>query len=132
MTREWTKAFLTTYLDAVEQCATGEALARFYAPDAQLIEHPNRLNPSGVTRDLAGILAAAEKGQALLARQTHAIESIVVDGDHAAVALRWSGVFKVDLPGVKAGQELYARVAQTYQLRDGRIWRQETFDCFET
>jgi ketosteroid isomerase-like protein len=37
----------------------------------------------------------------------------------------------MDLPGLKQGEEMRARFAQFYTLRDGRIARQETFDCFE-
>lgn len=132
MTREDTLAFLQRYLSAVAQGAAGETLAQFYTPDAVLIEHPNKLNPKGVTRDLPAILAAAEKGQMIVARQANALESAVIEGDRAALTLRWLGVFKVDLPGLKAGQEMRARFAQFYTLRDGRIARQETFDCFES
>lgn len=132
MTREQTEAFLRAYLRAVEDGATGEALARFYTHDAVLIEHPNQLNRSvEVRRDLPQILDAALKGQSIIATQRNDVQSILIEGDHAALTLLWTGTFKVELPGLKVGDAMRARFAQFYTLRDGKIARQETFDCFE-
>jgi len=132
MTRAETLTLLQRYLGAVEQGATGEALAQFYTADAMFIEHPNKLNPKGGASDLAAILAAAERGQAVIARQSFELKRAVIEGEHAALALSWTGVIKVDLPGLKSGAQMRAQFAQFYTLREGRISRQETFDCFES
>lgn len=132
MTREHLEILILSYLRAVEAGATGDALARFYTPDAVLIEHPNQLNRGvEVRRDLAQILEAASKGQSIVAAQHNDVQSVLVEGDRAALTLNWTGTFKVDLPGYKIGEPMRARFAQFYTLRDGRIARQETFDCFE-
>lgn len=132
MTREETEAFLRAYLRAVEDGATGEALSRFYTDDALLIEHPNQLNRGvEVRRDLAQILEAALKGQSIIATQVNDLQSVLVEGDRAALTLLWTGTFKVELPGLKIGDAMRARFAQFFTLRDGKIARQETFDCFE-
>lgn len=133
MTRDETLDFLKRYLRAVEEGGGAERAEEFYTPDALLIEHPNKLAPKGVMRDLAEIVEAGRRGRALLERQRNELESAVIEGDRAALTLRWTGVFKVDVPqlGLKAGDALHARFAQFYTLRDGRIARQETFDCFE-
>ena len=52
-------ACVRQYLSALEQCATGDALARFFTPDAQQIELPNRLNPNGGSSDLPTLLKRA-------------------------------------------------------------------------
>jgi len=131
MTRNEILVFLQRYLRGVEEGADPSA---FYTPDAVLIEHPNKLAPKGVTRDLAAIIEAGKRGQAILERQTNELESAVIESDHAALTLRWTGWFKIDIPqlDVKAGDAMRARFAQFYTLRDGRIARQETFDCFES
>jgi hypothetical protein len=41
-----------SYLAAVEAGATGEDLARFFTPDAEQVELPNKLNPTGGRSDL--------------------------------------------------------------------------------
>jgi ketosteroid isomerase-like protein len=131
MSRDETLAFLRRYLDAVEAGATGEALAQFYDPAVKFTEHPNRLVPKGVTRDLAGILAAAEAGKAILASQTATIHESIVEGDKAALTMAWRGVFAVDVEryAIKAGGEMLAQFAQVYRFKDGRIIEQQTFDC---
>jgi hypothetical protein len=40
-------SLIRSYLAAIESGATGEALARFFTPDAIQVELPNRLNPQG-------------------------------------------------------------------------------------
>jgi len=131
MSREETLSFLRRYLDAVETGAIGEALAQFYDPAVAFTEHPNRLVPKGVRRDLAGILAAAVAGKAILAAQTATIHDSIIEGDKAVLTMRWRGVFKADVErlGLKAGDEMNAEFAQVYRLKDGRIIEQQTFDC---
>lgn len=131
MTPEEALDFLRRYLHAVED---GRGVEEFYAPDAVLIEHPNKLTPNGVTRDLMAIVEANKRGQAILERQTNELQSVVIEGERAALTLRWTGWFKIDIPqfGLRAGDAMHAHVAQFYTLRDGRIVRQETFDCFDS
>ncbi len=132
MTRDETIDFLRRYLKAVEDGATGQTLAVFFTPDVILTEHPNAFAKDGAVRDLAGILAGAERGQALLASQSFSVRAIVVDGARAMLTLRWEGTLKVAAPAARltTGQTLSAEIAQHYEFRDGRIARQETFDCY--
>jgi ketosteroid isomerase-like protein len=125
MMREQVLHFLNTYLDAVQSGATGAELARFYTEDAVLVEHPNIVAPKGATRDFKAIVDALEKGQAAMARQSFDVHSAIIEGDRAALSVSWVGV-------LKSGAEMRARFAQFYTLRDGKIARQETFDCFES
>ncbi len=133
MTRDETLAFLRRYLDAVERGATGDDLAQFYDPEVRFTEHPNRLVEKGVKRDLAGILKAAESGQAIIASQTATIHDSIIEGDKAVLTMLWVGVFKIDVPPLKlkAGQEMRAEFAQVYKLKNGRIVEQQTFDCID-
>jgi len=133
VTRDETIAFLQRYLDAVSRCAVGDELAQFYTPDVRFTEHPNKLVPNGVTRDLAAILKAAESGRAILASQSYEIHDTIVEGDRAVLLMLWEGAFKIDVPALnlKAGGEMRARFCQVYRLRDGRIAEQQTFDCIE-
>lgn len=133
MTRDETIAFLRRYLDAVSRGAVGEELAAFYQPDVTFIEHPNRLVPNGAKRDLAAILKSAEAGKAILASQRYDILDSLVEGDKAALVMKWVGVFAIDVErmNMKAGGEMHADFCQIYRLRDGRIAHQQTFDCIE-
>lgn len=64
------------YLAALANGETGEALGRFFTPDALQIEWPNRLvYPKGGQSDLATILKRSEQGKHLLVKQTYQITS---------------------------------------------------------
>ena len=128
MTRDEMLSFLTRYLKAIE---TGEGSGDFYHPDAVLVEHPNRIAPHGVTRRLADIKAAGKSGAALLERQTYEIKSAVIEGARAALAVEWMGVLKMPVQTLKPGDVMRAHFAQFYTFKDGLIWLQSTYDCFE-
>jgi predicted ester cyclase len=118
-------------LGCLEAGAVGDALARFFHPDVVQEELPNRLNPGGVRRDLAGLLASAEKGQAVIAGQRYQVRSAVADGDRVALEIDWSGTLKVAIGALAAGAVMRAHLATFLELREGRIVAQRSYDCFE-
>ena len=128
MTRDETLSFLTRYLKAIEE---GQGSADFYHADAVFTEHPNRISPNGRVARLGDIKAAAGRGNALLERQTYEIKSAVIEGDRAALCVEWMGVLKMPVQTLEPGDVMRAHFAQFYEFRDGLIWRQSTYDCFE-
>jgi ketosteroid isomerase-like protein len=119
------------YFAALEGGVTGEALAAFYGPDVVQEEFPNRFTPQGARRDLAGILAAAERGREVMASQRYEVLHAVADGDRVAVEFRWSGTLAVPAGTLPAGAEMRGRFACFLEFRDGRIVAQRNYDCFE-
>ena len=124
-------AWVRDYLAALEAGATGEALARFFAPDAVQIELPNRLNPNRGRSDLADILRRAELGKTLLKQQRYVERSALADGNRVAMEAEWVGVLAIDLGTLKAGSEMKASFAMFFEFTDGRIALQRNYDCFE-
>src|SRR5437016_6180571 len=59
------------YIKALEGGATGDALARFFAPDVVILEMPNRIAAGGSESNLAKALQAAERGQQLFKLQKY-------------------------------------------------------------
>jgi ketosteroid isomerase-like protein len=96
-------AFLGRYLAALETFASPDALRGFFAPDVVQEEFPNRLFASGRRHDLAAMMAAAEKGPALLGSQTYRLKKVVAEGDEVAAEIEWSGVLKVGFGAVAPG-----------------------------
>lgn len=119
------------YLQAIENGATGEELARFYAPEAIQEELPNRLIPQGATRNLAAILDAAVRGQKVLQKQTFTIKREFVDGDTAILEILWVGTLAVSLGSIPVGGEMKAHFANFIEFKDGKIVAQRNYDCFE-
>jgi len=124
-------ATIRAYLAALESGAVGSELARFFTPDAEQVELPNKLNPSGGRSDLRTLLRRAEQGQHLLQRQSYEILSMVEEGDRVAVEAGWSAILAVPLGSLAAGQAMSAHFAMFFVLRDGRICSQRNYDCFE-
>ncbi|MFY0569829.1 nuclear transport factor 2 family protein [Archangium lansingense] len=119
------------YLRAIEQGATGEALAAFFHPEVTQQEYPNRLVPTGATRDLRALLEGAERGQKAVGSQRYEVRHTVAEGDHVALEVDWSATLKVPVGKLPAGGTMRATLAMFITFRDGLIVSQHNYDCFE-
>jgi ketosteroid isomerase-like protein len=117
------------YFAALEHGVTGDELAAFYAPDVIQEEFPNRLMPHGARRDLAGILAAAERGKAV-GKHRYEILGMMAEGDRVAVEFLWSCELAVAVGSLAAGAEMSGRFASFIEFRDEKIVSQRSYDCF--
>jgi ketosteroid isomerase-like protein len=119
------------YLTAIQSGATGDQLARFFAPDVMQQEFPNRLNPEGASRGLSEILEGAERGQKLLRSQRYEVIREVTSGENVALEVQWTGTLSIPLGGLPPGGVLRARFAVFLDYRDGKIVQQRNYDCFD-
>ncbi len=119
------------FISAVEAGATGDDLARFYHPDVVQDEYPNRLIPAGARRSLEDLLAGAEAGLKLMARQIYDIHTITVAGDRVILEIGWTGYLNVPFGMLRAGEAMRARFCQVIEYEDDLIIRQRNYDCFE-
>lgn len=120
-----------SYLKALELGQVGESLSQYFVEDALQVEFPNRLNASGQKSDLAGIIDRSIQGQKLLLDQSYKINTEIAQGSRVAVEARWRGVLAVSVGGLDAGTELNAYFAMFFEFKDGLIFRQHNYDCFE-
>jgi ketosteroid isomerase-like protein len=104
---------------------------RFFAEDVVQVEFPNRLVPTGATRDLAALRDAAVRGRKVMAAQRFEILNAIASGDQVAVEALWSGTLAVPLGSIPAGGQMRARFAIFLTYRDGKIVRQHNYDCFD-
>jgi ketosteroid isomerase-like protein len=119
------------YLAAIEAGAPHEALAAFFAPDVVQEEFPNRFVPDGARRDLAGLLAASERGRKVIRSQRYEILNALESGSTVALEVHWTGTLAVPVGTLPAGGDMRARFAVFIEVRDGKIFRQRNYDCFE-
>jgi len=119
------------YLKAIEQGATGDAMARFFDPNVVQEEFPNRLVPQGARRGLSDLLAGAELGQKVLSSQSYEVHSEMENGDRVALEVTWVGTLKIPVQNLPAGANMRARFALFLEFRDGRIAAQRNYDCFD-
>jgi ketosteroid isomerase-like protein len=125
------KEITERYFKALQDGATGEALAAFYDPEVIQEEFSNHLLPRGATRDLDHILKDAELGQSVMYGHHYRIESIVVEGSRVAVEFIWSGKLKISRGSLGAGTAMRGRFATFLEFRNGRVLSQRSYDCFE-
>lgn len=115
------------YLAAIEH---GEELARFYDPGVTYREHPNRVAPSGATRDLAALQAARARGKQVVEGERYVVRGAVALGERVALQVEWSARLKIALGTLPAGETLRASSAMFLRFHAGRIVEQENYDCF--
>ena len=117
--------------NALENSLHGEALREFFAPNAIFIEYPNPVTPRGATRNPTEATGASTSGAELLAWQRYELRDVLVQGDLVVARVTWSAEIRRDRGPFKAGQRLAAHLAQFITVREGRIQRLETYDCYE-
>jgi ketosteroid isomerase-like protein len=111
--------------------ATGEALTRFWHPDAEQVEYPSLMRPQGHRRSLAEMAAGAELGLQIIRDQHYDVHTVIEAGDEVAVQLTWTATAAVDLGPIIAGTPMTAHVAAFYVFQDDLILRQSSYDCYE-
>ena len=67
----------------------------------------------------------------MMANQRYEVSDIRDAGDDVVVRALWTGVTRQELPGLPAGTTMRAHIASFWELRDDRIWRVTTYDCYE-
>jgi ketosteroid isomerase-like protein len=108
-----------------------DELFQLLHPDLRVIEHPNCFSPNGSERDLAAIRKTLAAGRELVTGQRFdAVEHLVV-GDTVATRAIWTGTLAGGVGTFPAQTQLRAHIAHFFTFREGRIWQQETFDCFD-
>jgi ketosteroid isomerase-like protein len=122
------------YLQLLESFETAPAaFAQVFHPAIEQTEYPNLLTRALRTRTLPELLRDAKQGKALLAEQRFTVrhhtssptaERVVVEAD-------WRGDIGANLGPFRRGQQLRAHFCMVFELRDGLIFRQRNYDCFE-
>lgn len=118
-----TKQVVLDYLRAIEAHELDRVAAMLH-DEVVVTEHPNKLNPSGASYDKAAIRAAGERGAKAMASERYDVRALTVEGDRAVAQVYWTGT-------LHDGRSIHAHICSAIELRDGRIWRQEQYDCFE-
>ena len=102
-----------------------------YHPDAEQVEYPSLVRPTGHRRPLDEMLAGAELGREMIRDQRYDVHQVVEQGDHVAVQLTWTATMAVDAGSIPLGTDLVAHVAIFYDFRDGLVLRQSSYECYE-
>lgn len=119
------------FIKAVEAGKTGDALNEFYHEEIEQTEYPNAITRNVVTRNLAAIHEASLKGQQVMSKQQIDIVKEHVLNNAVILEVLWTGTLAIPIGNLPVGGQMKAYFAQFFEFRDGKIFRQRNYDCFE-
>jgi ketosteroid isomerase-like protein len=118
------------FVQAVAAQAPWAEIEPYYAPDVSQEEFPNRLLPKGTVRNLEALREASAKGRKVIKAPIEIVNA-VSSGQCVVLEAIWTGTLAVGFGTLKPDDQLRARFAQIFEFKDGLIWRQRNYDCFE-
>ena len=120
------------YFHLVETFHTeNSAYAEILHPNIIQTEYPNLVTPQVKSRSLDGLMNGAKAGKQLLSSQKFEIMGILAGMGHLTVELEWRGTIAVDTGSTYKGQQLMAYICTIFEFKDGKIFRQRNYDCYE-
>jgi ketosteroid isomerase-like protein len=67
----------------------------------------------------------------VLREQRYDVRGVMEEGDRVALEVLWTGVLAIPVSTLAAGAEMRAHFAMFLEFRDGKIYRQRNYDCYE-
>jgi ketosteroid isomerase-like protein len=120
------------FIRTIEAGGTAEDLEPFLADGFKLTEWPHALAKLGSTRNRSQILDGVEQGRNVVADQHFEVIRSTCEGQRVVLEIDWSATILLDLPYWDAGERIRARTTSVFELRDGKIVSQDSYDCYFT
>jgi hypothetical protein len=102
----------------------------FLADSFVLVEAPHLLAPEGSTRTLPEVLAGADQSSDVVSDQSFVIRRTTCEGGRVAVEADWSATVRMDLRYWDRGEVIRARTSSVFEVREGLIVSQDSYDCY--
>lgn len=119
------------FLKALEEPRHNVVIDTFYHPEAEQTEYPNAITKVVTHRNPAQLKEASVKGWSLMSSQTFEVKNMLSIGDSVILEAVWKGILAVPSGNLHVGEEIVAYFAQFFEFKDGKIFRQRNYDCFE-
>ncbi|WP_438449037.1 nuclear transport factor 2 family protein [Gorillibacterium sp. sgz5001074] len=120
------------YFTLTEQFVTEESdYTDIFHPDIEQTEYPNWLTSQLMVSNREMLLKRMPNGAKLLASQQYDIQRAYETEDAVITEVIWTAVIGNNLGVFKEGQELKAYFCCVFEFKDGLIYRQRNYDCFE-
>lgn len=120
------------FIRAVEGGGGSKSVRPYLADDFTLTEWPHVLSPSGAIRDLEATLFGAEQSKKVARDQRFEIVRTTSEGGRVVLEMNWSATLLLDLPHWDAGETIRARSTAVFEVVDGKIRSQDSYDCYFT
>jgi ketosteroid isomerase-like protein len=120
------------FVRAIEAGGGAAEIDAFLADDFTLFEAPHLLAPDGSTRSRDQVLAGADQGHKVVAGQRFDVRRTTCEGGRVVLEVDWSATLLMDLRYCDTGEVIRARTTSVFEVRDGRIISQDSYDCYFT
>jgi ketosteroid isomerase-like protein len=119
------------FLKMVEERQSSNELEKFYHSEIEQIEFPNAIVKNSVYRNLQDLKDGAERGSKILSREEYEIHNLFSFENVVILEATWKGTLSVAVGNIPTGGKMTAHFAQFFEFKDGTIYRQRNYDCFE-
>ena len=117
-------------LRALESGGGAADIAPLLAEDYVLTEAPHLLAPAGAVRNRDEALAGAAAAHDVVSGQHFEVRRTTCEGNRVVVEADWTATLLMGLPHWDAGEVIRARIASVFEVRDGRVASQLSYDCY--
>jgi len=100
-------------------------------PEIRQTEFPNLITSGVVVSDFETLMQRIPNGKKLLQEQKYDIQKVYETDDALITEVIWTATVGADAGAFKAGQPLKAYFCCVFEFKDGKIYRQRNYDCFE-
>ncbi|WAJ34656.1 nuclear transport factor 2 family protein [Arthrobacter sp. FX8] len=118
------------FIRVLEAGGGAEDIRPFLSESFLLTEAPHLLAPEGSTRPLAGVLDGADQSREVVKDQQFTVRRTTCEGSRVVVEADWSATVLMDLPYWDRGETIRARTSSVFEVRNGVIVSQDSYDCY--
>jgi ketosteroid isomerase-like protein len=122
--------FVLDFVRTLEAGAGAAEIRPFLSEDFVLVEAPHLLAPEGTIRTLEQVLEGADQSTQVVTGQKFEISRTTCEAGRVVVEADWSATSMMDLRYWDAGETIRARTSSVFEVRDGLIVSQHSYDCY--
>ena len=120
------------YFALIEQFSTEkEAYRALMHSDIVQTEFPNLLTQQATDSNFEILMQRIPNGKKLLNEQKYEIQHVHETAEALITEVIWTAIVGTDVGTFKAGQQLKAYFCCIFEFKDGLIYQQRNYDCFE-
>ena len=119
------------FLKMLELRKSSDEFQKFYHSDVEQTEFPNAITRNTTTRTLNDLKESSEKGRKILTKEKYEVKNILSVGDTVILECIFRGTLAIPIGNIAVGEQMTAHFVQIFEFKDGKIFRQRNYDCFE-
>jgi hypothetical protein len=125
------KAIANQFIRTLEHRKSADDLLQFYHPDVKQIDFPNTVTRNRKVSTLKDIREAIEQSKKMLQKEEYEVLNSWSFENTVIIEAIWTGTLAVPMGNIPAGGQMKAYFAQFYEFKEGKIFKQRNYDCFE-